>query len=243
MALPPLKTVFFDIDDTLYSTTDFTRKARYNAIDEMIRVGLDYDREACYRILSEIINEFSSNDNTHFNKLLNRLPAAAKAKANDIILIAAGVSGYHNTKFVSLKPFPDVKKFIPRIEALPVHTGIISAGAALKQAEKLVRLDLEQYFEPGCIFITQLVGIGKSNVKLFEYACEKADTPPTQAMYVGDNPSTDVDVAKKAGLITVLRQGSGKHAQDPAEREPDFCIQDFSQLYRIITEGFTLTGA
>ena len=33
--MPELRAIFFDIDDTLYSTTEFTKKARLKAIDEM----------------------------------------------------------------------------------------------------------------------------------------------------------------------------------------------------------------
>jgi len=226
--------VFFDIDDTLYSTTEFTRKARYNAIDEMIRMGLDIDRETCFRILEEVISEFSSNDARHFNKLLHRLPEESRKNINELITIAAGVSGYHNTKFVDLKPFPDVKQFLPRIAALPLRLGIVSSGIGIKQAEKLVRLGLHDCFDKDLIFITDEVGIGKNNPELFRWACRKAETAPERAMHVGDNPATDCDTAREAGLTAVLREGGGKHAWETARHSPHFRIKDFRELYAIL---------
>jgi putative hydrolase of the HAD superfamily len=231
-----IEVVFFDIDDTLYSTTEFTKIARYNAIDEMIRMGLDIDRDECYEILDEIISEFSSNDSQHFNKLLHRLPDASKENINELITIAAGVSGYHNTKFVGLNPFPDVQEYFPKIADLPIRLGVISSGLGLKQAEKLIRLDVYTFFDPAIIFITDEIGIGKTNPEIFEFACSKAKCPPEKTMHVGDNPATDIDIAHEAGLVTVLREGEGKHAHDAARYDPDFRIKDFEELYELLKE-------
>jgi len=46
-----LKAVLFDIDDTLFSTSDFADHARRNAIRSMIQYGLRMDEEAAYREL------------------------------------------------------------------------------------------------------------------------------------------------------------------------------------------------
>lgn len=237
-----VKVIFFDIDDTLYSTTEFTKKARTKAIDEMIRIGLKVKPEDANDILDEIISEFSSNDPHQLNKLLSRLPDSAKKGTNELMIIAAGISGYHNTKFVDLKPFSDVKKYLPEIARFPVSLGVISSGVGLKQAEKLIRLDIQQYFDPDMIFITEEIGIGKRNKKLFEYAVRKAHVTPGETMHVGDNPATDIDSAHAAGFVTVLREGSGKHAHDPAQYEPDFRIKDFSELHSILQEEFGLRG-
>jgi putative hydrolase of the HAD superfamily len=238
--MPELRAVFFDIDDTLYSTTEFTKKARLKAIDEMIRLGLAVDRETCYDMLEEIIQEFTSNDTHHFNKLMHRLPDEAKVNINELMTIAAGISGYHNTKFTNLKPFPDVIEYLPQIAHLPVKLGVISSGVGIKQAEKLVRLELEQHFDPAIILITDEIGIGKRNQELFLKACDRAEAEPGEAMNVGDNPSTDIDVAHEAGLITVLREGAGKHANDPAQHEPDYRIRDFGELYKILKADYQL---
>ena len=236
-----LKAIFFDIDDTLYSTTAFSKKARYNAIDEMIRLGLTIDRDECYEMLCEVINEFSSNDSGHFNKLMCRLSDKAKTGINETLTIAAGVSGYHNTKFVDLHPFPDVAKNMPRIAGLPIKLGVISSGRGIKQAEKLVRLRMESYFNSNIIFITENIGIGKKNKKIFEYACSKANVLPGETIYVGDNPETDIDIAHQAGMITILREGSGKHANDPSAVTPDYSIKDFDALCGILKNDFGQT--
>ena len=69
----PLDAIFFDIDDTLFSTTVFADKARRAAIDAMIRAGLKADRGVALRELDEVLAEFSSNYGNHFDKVIERL--------------------------------------------------------------------------------------------------------------------------------------------------------------------------
>ena len=64
----PPQAIFFDIDDTLFSTTVFADKARRAAIDAMVRCGLRADRNDALRELDEVIAEFSSNYGGHFDK-------------------------------------------------------------------------------------------------------------------------------------------------------------------------------
>jgi putative hydrolase of the HAD superfamily len=67
-----LKALLFDIDDTLFSTSDFAERARRNAIRSMIQYGLKMDEESAFRELQEVIAEFTSNYSSHFDKLLVR---------------------------------------------------------------------------------------------------------------------------------------------------------------------------
>ena len=70
MTSRPLKAIFFDIDDTLFSTTEFAEKARKESIARMIRYGLKVSEKDALYELREVINEFSSNYDKHFDKLL-----------------------------------------------------------------------------------------------------------------------------------------------------------------------------
>ncbi|MEI6129668.1 MAG: haloacid dehalogenase, partial [Planctomycetota bacterium] len=56
-----LDAIFFDIDDTLFSTTLFAEQARRSAIDAMLRAGLRADHDSALRELDEVLAEFSSN--------------------------------------------------------------------------------------------------------------------------------------------------------------------------------------
>ena len=90
----PLDAVFFDIDDTLFSTTVFADKARRNAVDAMIRAGLRVDRADAMRELEEVIAEFSSNYGSHFDKVLDRLGADAYQGHNRAVIVESVKEGF-----------------------------------------------------------------------------------------------------------------------------------------------------
>ncbi len=113
---PRLRAVFFDIDDTLFSTSEFAETARRNAARAMRRAGLDVDAEEILRELKEVVSEFSSNYDHHFDKLMNRFPPEALGQANPAIIVAAGVIAYHETKWRQLLPFKDALDALRSLE-------------------------------------------------------------------------------------------------------------------------------
>lgn len=194
----PLRAIYFDVDDTMYSTTEFSARARRNAVRAMIAAGLQMDEEACLHELTEVISEFSSNYEHHFDKLLLRLPREMLGGMSPMILVAAGMVGYHDTKFHNLSPFEDAIEVLRLLNERHLRLGIITAGIGIKQAEKVVRLGLHELVSPKAIFITDSIGISKSNPKLYLKACATLKSLPERTMYVGDNPSTDVDAPTRS---------------------------------------------
>jgi putative hydrolase of the HAD superfamily len=236
-----LDAIFFDIDDTLYSTTEFARQARENSIDAMIRLGLGITREDALRELEEVISEFSSNYDRHYDKLLCRLPAEVQGDANWAVLVAAGMVAYHDTKFRQLRPFSDAEEMLSFLkDETELILGVITEGLSVKQAEKLVRLGVYRYLDPRAIFISDQVGISKPNPKLYRHALDRLGLAAERTMYVGDNPVNDVEPAKRTGMITVRYRGRGKHSGAPAPVEPDYEIREYGELLRILADDFDI---
>ena len=62
-----LDAIFFDLDDTLFSTSRFAETARRASVDAMCLVGLRMDAEEVMQELREVVAEFSSNFDQHFD--------------------------------------------------------------------------------------------------------------------------------------------------------------------------------
>ena len=233
-----LKAIFFDIDDTLFSTTDFADRARRGAVDGMRRCGLRLPADHILRELTEVIAEFSSNYEHHYEKLLLRLPEEAQG-LNPAILVAAAVVAYHETKSKELAPFPDVAAAFPRLAKAGLTLGIITSGLTVKQAEKLVRLGLLAHLAPNGIFISEQLGISKPNPKLWQWACRTMKLKPIDCAYVGDHPVHDVEPVKKLGMKAILnRRGVGKYESVPARVAPDHEIRSFDGLIAILRKDY-----
>jgi len=236
LSLAQLKAIFFDIDDTLYSTSAFAERARRRAIDAMIRVGLRESPEVLYHELLEVIHEFSPNYENHFDKLLLRVPRQSYAGVNPALITAAGVVAYHETKFRELKPFDGVIDVMNVLSRTDLIRGIITHGTTIKQAEKIVRLDVYPYLTPDAIFISDQIGIAKPNIKIYQRALESLHILPSEAVYVGDNPLNDVDPPNEIGMTTIRHRWPGKYASVEGTTDPDFEIKAFPEMLKILKD-------
>ena len=235
----PLKGIFFDIDDTLYSTSEFTELARSAALDAMIEVGLSVDKRELQEELTEVISEFSSNHDQHFDKLLVRIPRRHYRGINTAVLVAAGVVAYHETKTRHLAPYEDAVEGLRILSRTDLVLGVITEGLAVKQAEKLVRLRLHQYLSPGAIVISNQIGISKPNPKIYQRACSDLNLRPIETMYVGDNPAHDIDPPNKIGMVTV-RMRRGKYRNVDSETPAVFEAQNFWDLLDLLKQEYKI---
>lgn len=234
----PLALITFDVDDTLYSTTEFVRLARDNSLKAMLAAGLQMDLEAARAELVEVVAEFTSNDEHHFDRLLQRIPPERLSGINPAILIAAGVAAYRDTVVHSLVPYEDVHEGIKRLKELGFRLGIASHGLTVKQAEKLVRLRILQYLDMQALFFNEQLGMSKSNPKFFVRVAGHLGLKPEQCLHVGDRPDRDVDPANAAGWVTVLNRRSGRYHEMVGETPPAYTIHNFWDLIEAVERDF-----
>ena len=234
-----LDAVLFDIDDTLFSTTVFARRARRAAVEAMVAAGLDLDPDLVEAELNEVIAEFSSNYGNHFDQLLKRLRPAALERYNSALIVAAGVAAYHDEKFRTLAPFADVVPLLTGLRDAGLTRGVITHGWTAKQAEKLVRLGLAPHFDPKAIFISSQIGISKPNPKLYSTALRSMWLEPSEVLYIGDNLAHDVVPPNSLGMVTAWSRRSAREGQDESI-QPDYIVDDFRELATILREQHEL---
>lgn len=242
MPAPALDAVLFDIDDTLYSTTAFALDARRNAVMAMIREGLEIGEDEGVRELTEVVAEFTSNYDEHLDRLLDRLGPTRFGGRNPAVLVAAGVVAYHQTKERQLRPLDDAVVLLRTLHRAGVRLGIVSAGLSVKQAEKLVRLGVLPYLDPGAIFFSTQMGVSKPNPKIYTNACAAMKVRPSRVLYVGDRPETDVAPARAAGLRTVHYRGAhGRYSDRASVPAADHQVELLTELIPILRDAYGLS--
>lgn len=235
-----LDAVLFDLDDTLFSTTAFARRARANAVRAMVDAGLGLSAAVVQAELDEVIAEFSSNYDNHFDMLLKRLRPDALARINPALIVAAGVAAYHDTKFKDLEPFADVVPLFDALGAAGLVRGVITHGWTVKQAEKLVRLGLVPHLDTNAVFISDQIGISKPNPKLYQTALADLKLEAPRVMYVGDNPLHDIAPPKQVGMVTVWARRGARHDIEGTGVRPDHVVDDFEALATILRERYAV---
>ncbi len=238
-----MRAVLVDVDDTLYSTTQFARHARENSVRAMIAAGLSLPFEAVMGELDEVVREFPSNFDRHYDSLLTRLPASACGQVNPAVIIASGVVAYHETKRRELSASDDALEVLRQLAEKPgLLLGAATSGVPVKQAEKLVRLGVLKHLDPRGIFFAEQMGYSKHNPKLYAQVCRVLGFPPGECMMVGDHPLRDIDSPKRAGMITVLYRGGGKYDKERGETTPDYTAQNFWDLMEVIEREFEVVS-
>lgn len=235
-----LDAIFFDVDDTLFSTSEFADKARYASCVAMHRAGLKLEPQVLMDELREVVSEFTSNYDHHFDQLLRRIPKRHYKGVNPAIVMAAAVIAYHDTKMRELVPYPGAVRLLQDLARLDLVRGIISSGLTIKQAEKLLRLGLYPYLTPTAIYISEQIGINKPNVKLYRRACSDLNLKPSRCIYVGDHPDRDIDPANALGMITVRLRSGGKHDGAQGATAARHEIRDYEDLRRLLVGAYGL---
>jgi putative hydrolase of the HAD superfamily len=82
--------------------------------------------------------------------------------------------------------------------------GVVSNGSGATQRAKLRALALEPLFDP--IVISEEVGVRKPDARIFGLAVAGWKVPLENVLFVGDDPVSDIEGAKAAGL-RALRVG------------------------------------
>ncbi len=89
--------------------------------------------------------------------------------------------------------------------------GVISNHSKEWGRKIVEKFSLEKLLSP--IFISAEVGMDKSGVKLFQYACRAVRSSPEQTLFV-DNQENNVAMAWSAGLHAVLFENKEKLKED-----------------------------
>ena len=216
------KNILFDIDDTLFPSSDFSALARRNAINAMIGMGLEHDYTEINDRLNDIIEEKGSNYQKHFDELCGSLGIGEPAR-----YVAAAVAAYHDTK-AAIAPFPMIPLALLKLKEEGDSLFVATNGSSVKQWDKLIRLGLELYFDQ--VFVSQDLGMEKSK-GFYLKILGMLNASPEDCVMVGDREELDIVPAKEAGLTTVrVLKGKQSHAPSTA----DYTIEEPSRIVQIM---------
>lgn len=212
------KHVLFDIDDTLFPSSEFSSLARRNALNAMMGMGLPgpYGKLEC--LLKAIIGKRGSNYQGHFDDLCKALKIRYPAR-----YVAAAIAAYHDTK-AAIQPFPAVQPMLTELRRQGYYLYVATNGNPLKQWDKLIRLRLANNFDG--VFISGEIGAEKGTA-FYRAVLRLIRAAPGDCVMVGDREDADIRPAKAVGMRTV-RILAGKHAAVPTKA--DFAIPDISGL-------------
>lgn len=232
--MPPIKAVFFDLDDTLYDhsgTVDVALEALKEYLPALRQRSDAVVRESYHTFLEEYHRHFLegtySFDETHRRRWAAML-AHWEIRDRD----AEEMRAYWRELYLAnQKLVAGAKELLEAVRFAGVATGIVTNNSVSEQLGKLRSLEVEHLIDH--LVISEEVGYSKPNERIFRIALERAGVQPDEAVMVGDHWENDIVAASRLGIRSVWF--NRKRVQMPKDIAMEiYSIEDTEDVMRVI---------
>ncbi len=233
------KTIFFDLDNTLFSFDEMYKMVSKAAVEHIMgNHGMKASFEDFYvtfrSIADELYVEYELGTRTmdsyrderwlrtfhHF-----QIPFTDKTLLDLNQYILTNYLGY-------VKPFDGVRSILGHLHKQnPI--GLITNGPVEMQMSKLQQMDLLHFFDPKLIIISEELGVSKPNPDIFHLALDKAGVKASEALHIGDSVKHDIAGASGVGMDSALIHTSF----GIGEVIPTYCFENFFEAAQTLLEN------
>ena len=213
----PLRAVFLDIGDTVMRPNPSWEHVYAMAFEEF---GVHVDIDELHTALRAAYHHggwgmeggFEPSEETSFRRTvdidaaaiaelgLEPMPEAFYRRLSELFLVT---SHWHI--------FPDAYPVLTALQERELIVGAVS-NWVWNLPELLHALDLVQHFD--FIAASARIGFEKPHPRIFEWALEQADVPPSSVLHVGDHVDADLEGALAVGIDAVLIDRAGRYPPD-----------------------------
>jgi putative hydrolase of the HAD superfamily len=192
-----IKSVVFDLDNTLVDFMAMKRQAIDAAIGAMRDAGLKLPTEDIRRKIDEIYKHRGIEFQNVFDQLLYD-----EFSKIDYKILSAGVIAYRRAREAALVPYPHVYLTLIELTKMHVKLGVVSDAPAREAWLRLTYLNLHHVFDVVVTFDD--TGKRKPRPEPFRKALERLSVDPQESLMVGDWAERDVVGAAQVGMKTVF---------------------------------------
>lgn len=224
-----LKAVFFDLDDTLYTSFQAGDRRAYECLEAWAQqtfgeAGRGFDAAflaARKQLAAEQPDMPPIHDRVLFaqraleNMGLNPIPHARKAAAI-----------YWDAVFSQMTVRPGAPEFLDELRGRGIKVAVVTNMLADIQMEKLVRLGLAERVD--FLVTSEEAGIDKPQRAIFDLAMRKCGVQPDEALMVGDNFAHDIGGAHGADISGIWLNWT--HKERPA---CDFAFDEAHDFHEV----------
>jgi putative hydrolase of the HAD superfamily len=221
---PPIRAVFFDLDDTLCDTIG-TREVRARLAFEVIaneRPDID-----CEAFVSRVMEPAGERTVRGIAAVVEELGLSG-TEAGERALSTWFFDGCMNT----LNGTDGAREVLEELN-LKYTVGIITNGEEKLQRAKFDHLGFEPPVQH--LVISEVVGFEKPDRRIFEHALDSAGMEASASVFIGDRLDVDVAGAKAAGMQAIWFNSYGG-SLDRSLAVPDAVITRFAELPGVVAE-------
>jgi HAD superfamily hydrolase (TIGR01549 family) len=213
-----IKTVFFDLDDTLFDH-QYSRRCGFMALKAMHPALSSADLRDLETVHEQLIwanyDKVLDGDISIHDAMTERICTVCTRFG--IALTPADipetVRHYDAAYQKSRRAVPGSRELLVRLRK-EAGTGIITNGFKDLQEEKIAICGISPLID--ILVISEEIGIKKPDKRIFETALALAEADPAETVYVGDSWNIDILPAYSCGMKTVWLNRYGQPCPNPA---------------------------
>src|SRR3989338_5075809 len=137
-----IKSVIFDLDNTLIDFMTMKRLSCDAAISAMIGAGLNADKDKAMKELFSLDDKYGLEEKTIFQKFLKKIE-----KKIDYEVLASGTVAYRRVRTGFLEPYPHVSEVLFELKRRGIKLAIVSDAPRLKAWIRLVAMKINHLFD------------------------------------------------------------------------------------------------
>lgn len=222
-----IRAILFDLDNTLIDFIQMKQESCKAALHAMVTSGLRMDEQEAFERLMKTYFAVGIESNSAFSEFLKN------EGQFDHKILAAAINAYLARKNECLKPYPNVKPTLKKLQRMGIFLAIVTDAPKTKAYQRLLCMGIEPYFK----FV---VGYEDTNnhkssglpfiVAISNAIKELPNLSNNEILMVGDSMTRDLVPAKKLGLTTVLSKYGQVTIEDGS---PDYVISDFKEILNL----------
>ena len=199
-----IKTVIFDIDNTLYDY-DKNHILGMKALTDYCQSEFDLNEKevlACYHQAMDITNRRIGTDTAAIHSRMLRFQCMTELLKQPYFPHVENMyHAYWDTLIDHAEPSPGILSLLTELKNRHIRIGIGTDMTASIQYKKLLKLGLAPYID--FIVTSQEAGVEKPHPHFFDVCLEKAGCLPEECAFVGDNQKKDVKGALDHGMTGI----------------------------------------
>lgn len=230
------KTLFIDLDNTLYDFSGNSREA-YIVVYNL----LDYDRwfrsfEHYYEIYEEYNLRLWA---LYAEGKITKEHLNAERYSHPLRVVGAPDPEAIGAQFwdEAMKRLPLGSRLMPHAKEILTYLRpkykmyILSNGFTELQSRKMQSAGIAHYFDG--MILSEDIGVNKPNPAIFTHALQVAESTAEESLMIGDNYEVDIEGAQRVGIDQVFYNISKKDL-NPEHPQPTFTITSLLELKEIL---------
>lgn len=206
-----IKTVIFDIDNTLYDF-DGAHEVGITALGAYTKEHFGMEPEETKALVKKcmdiVMGRTGESCAAWHNRLLRFQCFLEEIGSTDYHKAMEMYHIYWNALLEVMQPEPGLIALLKALKQKGIKLGVGSDMTAYIQYKKLEKLDVLQYMD--FLVMSEEAGAEKPAPRFFDLCVKKAGCMPKECVFIGDNIEKDVAGAARYGLVGTYYNPAGK---------------------------------